>query len=99
MPCLNGWLMRETGGFVAAGLPVSAGGSMPRTSRCLWVGRPGASAGGRAAARELSRFRATPWTHIATVRVKSGGELGRANEEAAGWQSHTRRARGRGSCA
>lgn len=28
----DGWLMRETGGFVAAGLPVSAGSPMPRAA-------------------------------------------------------------------
>ena len=40
----HGWSMRETGGFVAAGLPVSAGGLMPRTALLL-VGRAGRGRG------------------------------------------------------
>ena len=36
---IHGWLMREAGGFVAAGLPVSAGGSMPRTALGCWARR------------------------------------------------------------
>jgi hypothetical protein len=43
----QGWSMREAGGFVAAGLPVSAGSPMPRTALLAFGVRLGLAGGVR----------------------------------------------------